>query len=76
MDNPNKFEGEPDFVPYFWQRAQEGLADEVDGPVFKFRITREDAEKYPELKPGMLLMLAESAQGEVTHQLLGPRRTN
>ncbi len=76
MDNPNKLEGEPEFVLDFWQRAQDGQADEVDGPVFKFRITREDAEKYPELKPGMLLMLAESAQGEVLHQLLGPRVTN
>ena len=75
-NNPNRFDGEPDFVPYFWKRAEAGLADEVDESVYKFTITREDADRYPTLKPGMRLLLASSPQGEVMHQLLAPRKAN
>lgn len=71
-----KFQGEPEYVPDFWERAQKGLAEEVDGTVFRFTITPEDAEKYPELKIGMRLLIAESTDGFVFHKILAPRITN
>jgi hypothetical protein len=76
IDRPGKFQGEPEYVPDFWDRAQNGGANEVDGTVFKFVITKEDSEKYPELKPGTRLLLAESTDGFVFHEVIPPRRTN
>jgi hypothetical protein len=70
-----KFQGEPEFVPDFWARAQNGEACEVDETVFSFIITEGDSAKYPELKPGMKLMLAQSPDGCVFHELLPPRGT-
>lgn len=75
-DRPDKFEGLPSYVAVFWERAQAGLAEEVDGSIFKFTISTEDASTYPELKPGMRLMLAESVDGYIHQELLPPRRLN
>lgn len=75
-DRPDKFEGLPSYVAVFWERAQSGLADEVDGTVFKFTISVEDARVFPNLEPGMRLLLAESVDGFIHHELLPPRHTN
>jgi hypothetical protein len=75
-DRPDIFQGEPRYVPDFWGRAQNGLAEEVDETVFRFTITQGDAKRYPELKPGERLLLAKSIDGFVVHRLLPPRRTN
>lgn len=76
-DRSDMFEGQPEYVRDFWDRAQRGEADEVDETVFRFTITKDDAEKYPELKPGSRLILAKSAVEErVICDLLPPRRTN
>jgi hypothetical protein len=71
---PDELEGAPDFVCDFWGRAVGGRADEVDGTVFRFTITRDDSEKYPNLEPGMRLLLAKSTDGFVFHELLPPRK--
>lgn len=77
MTDPlKKFQGEPEYVSDFWERAQAGHADEVDETVFRFTITKEDAEKYPELKPGMRLLVTESTDGFVFHEILDPKVTN
>jgi hypothetical protein len=73
---PEKFEGLPAYVVVFWELALEGLADEVDGTVFKFNITPEVSILYPELKAGMRLLLTESTDGFVFYDLLPQRRTN
>lgn len=75
-DQPDRFEGLPSYVAVFWERAQSGLAEEVDGTVFRFTISAKDAIAYPELKPGMRLMLAESVDGFIHHELLPPRLMN
>jgi hypothetical protein len=74
-DRPDSFEGEPEYVQYFWDKAQKGGA-EVDDTVYKFTITREDSKKYPELKPGMRLLLAKSTDGFIFHDILPPRVTS
>ena len=47
--SPGKFEGEPEYVPDFWDRAMEGFADIHEEGVFSFTITEEDVQKYPKL---------------------------
>ena len=71
-----KFQGEPEYVPYFWDKALKGLANEVDDTVYKFTITSEDVAKFPELKVGGRIFLAKSTDGYVFHELLPPKRTN
>lgn len=74
-NRPDAFEGEPEYVKDFWDRAKEGKA-ESDETVYKFIITKVDSEKYPELKPGMRLLLAKSTDGYIIHRLLPPKLTN
>jgi hypothetical protein len=76
MTGQDKFEGLPEYVVVFWGRAINGLADEVDGTVFKFNITPEDARDHPDLKPGQRLFITESADGFIIHEVLQARRTN
>ena len=46
---PGQFEGEPLYVPYFWDAYLNGFADVDDGKVLKFRITPKDREQFPEI---------------------------
>lgn len=75
-DRPGKFQGEPPYVPYFWDKVLKGLAYERDDTVYKFIITSEDVAQFPELKVGARIFLAESTDGFVFHELLPPKRTN
>lgn len=67
--SPGKFEGEPDFAPSFWFAGLEGLSDSDDGETFTFRITKDDKEKFPNLKSwigrGRVLKMREDSQGFV-----------
>ena len=55
--NPGKFEGEPLFVPHFWDVFLDGGADwENEDDVIGFVVTPEDRAEFPEL----------GAQAEVT----------
>lgn len=47
--DPGRFEGEAIYVPYFYQAYLDGMADEDDGEVLKFRIQKQDLEQFPEL---------------------------
>lgn len=71
MSTPGKFEGEPNYVPDFWDRAMDGFADtDLDG-TFIFNITEEDHAKYPELPVGSRLYLVESCEGFVFSRVVG-----
>ena len=52
--SPGKFEGESAYVPYFWDVALDGFADEdytdSTGAVYAFDISDEDKKFFPELK--------------------------
>lgn len=70
--NPGKFEGEMIYVPYFWDAAMNGLADEDntmseydDTPVSLFNINDEDREQFPELKEIITVELWEDSNGFV-----------
>ncbi len=65
IESPGEFQGEPEYVPEFWDRAREGLADSDEDGVFSFTITEEDSKKYPALVVGQKLLLTESPDGFV-----------
>jgi hypothetical protein len=76
--SPGKFEGEPLYVPYFWDCATQGMyAEDVNG-VFFMPLDESDHAMFPELylntwdgvtdptnKPAYGIALEESEQGFV-----------
>ena len=76
---PGKFEGDPLYVPYFWDMALQGLADddyfdEGDVLISVFQITEKYAATFPELESeiGMLIEVWENEQGFVYHDFVDP----
>jgi hypothetical protein len=68
--SPGKFEGEPVYVPAFWEDVLEGFADEEgedeDGTVISTIVVDEDDVKaFPELKDIRRVSLWEDSQGFV-----------
>jgi hypothetical protein len=63
--SPGKFEGEPRYVPYFWEAYLNGMADDDDGTVLTFHVTAEDRKMFPELRGVRNVYLEESDQGFV-----------
>ena len=65
VSGPGKFEGEPRYVPYFWDAYLDGFADRDDGKVLGFDVTAEDKVKFPELGKRRTVKLIETDQGFV-----------
>ena len=68
IKSPGKFEGEPIYVPYFWDLALEGEADvseeNADGDLIdSFDIRPEDVAEFPELKGATRITLMEDNSG-------------
>jgi len=63
--SPGKFEGEPVYVPYFWQFYLEGGAEDDDGETLTFHVTDEDRAMFPELANVRHVFLWESDDGFV-----------
>ncbi len=66
VSHPGKFEGEPRYVPYFWDIFLNGDADRDDGIVLTFYVSKEDKEKFPELRRRKTVKLIETTVGFVT----------
>ena len=50
ITSPGKFEGEPAYVPYYWDKGLDGWADdEPDDYSYLFYVTKEDVNEFPEL---------------------------
>lgn len=47
ITSPGKFEGEPDYVPHYWEMALQGLYDADGDGTFIFTINREDCDQFP-----------------------------
>jgi len=62
---PGKFEGEPLYVPYFWERGTEGFADLDENGVFGFEVLNADTVIFPELEGINTLALEKSDSGFV-----------
>lgn len=65
IKTPGKFEGEPRYVPYFWDIGLNGMADTDDGETYGFDISDEDRARFPELKRRRVLYLFERSDGFV-----------
>jgi hypothetical protein len=65
---PGKFEGEPRYVPYFWEMdssAYEMEGDEFEGYTFTYEVTADDIALFPELKDRKSVSLIEREDGFV-----------
>lgn len=62
---PGKFEGEARYVPFYWEVFLDGFADEDDGRVLKFVVSKEDKVSFPELKSRKVVRLIEREDGFV-----------
>ena len=60
-----KFEGEPRYVPHFWEVFLDGFVDTDDGQYLRFRVTDEDKIQFPELSTHHWVTLLETDQGFV-----------
>jgi len=65
ITSPGKFEGEPLYVPAYWDMGLEGMADEDDGGSFVFELNDAEWDTWPELKGQTHLVLWEDSQGFV-----------
>lgn len=71
IQNPGKFEGEPAYVPYYWDLAMDGCADEV-GEVLVFHLDASDVAIWPELASVASIHLAADSNGFVSHTCVPP----
>jgi len=74
MSGPGKFQGEADWVAYFWEDTA-SLADPSneyttgDGFYVAVELTDDDKKKYPKIKDEYGVILSEDTQGFVTAEL-------
>lgn len=77
---PGKFEGEPYYVPYYWDVANSGAADEelFDGeiPVSIFKLDSKDRHAFGFDKGEDELWLWEREDGFVLHRLLSTKKAD
>lgn len=59
------FEGEPRYVPYFWQFYLEGVADRDDGKTIGFDVKDYDKVEFPELKHRKTVKICQDLSGFV-----------
>lgn len=78
--NPGKFEGEPEYVKAFWEVMMDGGADETiyegDHPHEVFVLSDEDRMKYGFDEEDYALVLWESDQGFVNHEVISKAGLN
>jgi hypothetical protein len=56
---PGKFAGQMLYVPYFWDKYLNGLADDTTGDIITFFITDDDRREFPELGEATVITLLE-----------------
>ena len=65
IQSPGKFEAEMLYVPYFWDKALNGLAEEDENGDFIFDVGDEDRKEFPELKDVVSISLWSDENGFV-----------
>jgi len=69
IKNPGKFEGEPAYVPYFWDMVLDGQGSEDDQGNSYIEFDAEDVKTFPDLEGFDCIALRENNDGFVFHQL-------
>ena len=62
---PGRFDGEPAYVPYFWQVYLDGGADRDDGRILGFDLSPTDRLLFPDLRGRRTVKLYEDDCGFV-----------
>ena len=57
--SPGQFAGQMLYVPYFWEKYLNGLADDTNGGFITFFITDEDRKEFTELGEATVITLIE-----------------
>ena len=66
--NAGKFEGEPLWIAYFYNKGLLGFSDWDDGKQFKFVITKDDRDLFPDIPPKRrVIYVWEDPQGFVRY---------
>jgi hypothetical protein len=65
ITQPGKFEGEPVWVPSFWEAGLSGLSDDDDGEYYGFMLTDQDRKDWPMLAGFTRVALREDSSGFV-----------
>ena len=63
--SPGKFEGEAEYVPYFWESMLDGGPDFENGRVMGAYITPEERKRFPALRKRRTVKLFEREDGFV-----------
>ena len=67
VTNPGKFQGEPRWVPYFYDLEDDLQVEDGACVVCRaFQLTPEERQRFPELKGVFAVVLAETDDGFVT----------
>jgi len=75
VKGPGKFEGEPPYVPYFWDLGLEGFEDDIqhgeDGILYStFYVTKEERDLWGDLLEGIKSVCVwEDDNGFVYHSV-------
>lgn len=66
IKNPGKFEGEPIYVPYFWEQYLNGFWDFENSKAVGFHLTKEEKNLFPEIpKRKQVIKIKQTDQGFV-----------
>lgn len=69
ITQPGKFQGEPVWVPEFWQAGLDGFADSDDGERWLFDVTRSNVSDWLMLAGIASVAIWEDSQGFVHAQV-------
>lgn len=73
MSNPGKFEGEPEYIEYYWDLYLGGFGDDyynIDSVFISvFEISDSEHRQFPELDGNNVIVLWEDDLGFVYHEL-------
>ena len=74
INSPGKFEGEPQYTPYYWNMVLHGAADETIGPIERwtydiFEVTEDDKDIFPELENVKVISVTSDEFGFVYSDL-------
>jgi hypothetical protein len=71
IQSPGKFEGEPVYIPYFFELILKGMQDTTvyqgGMPIDGFKITPDDIDTFPELGKIKEIAIWQRSDGSVCH---------
>ena len=63
IKNPGQFDGEPIYLPHYWDIYLNGGADRDNGQIIGFDISADDKLEFPELKNRRTIRMIQTESG-------------